>query len=99
MLPSISNLINQYGGGIRNASIVTIHPGQARRMDPHLAIEVRVSDDGQLTNTYAALEWLLTRGLRDEEDWDIDMRGGLYGYSSFYFRDQQLATEFTLVFG
>lgn len=78
------------------------HPRYAhevsRRNHPNLMIEVRVKDDGTLINTYAALEWLLTRGYKDEVDWDVDMRGGVVGYSSFYFKDPNLTTEFKLVF-
>lgn len=85
--------------GLSKARIVTINPGRSRRLNPDLAIEVHVNDDRMLTNTYAALEWLLTRGYKDEVDWDVDMRSGLYGYSSFFFKDKNLATEFKLVFG
>jgi hypothetical protein len=63
-------------------------------------IEVRVTERSidTLDDTYAALDWLVSRGYSEARDWTIDMHGGRKGYTSFYFKSQQLATEFSLWF-
>jgi hypothetical protein len=96
MLPSINDL-TEYG--VRNAKVVSINLGMPRRTDPDLKCEVRIADDPALSNAYNALDWLTARGYRDSVDWDIDMHSGAIGYTSFFFRDESLATEFKLVFG
>lgn len=89
----------RYSGGVRNARIVSINPGTSRLNSHGLPIEVRVKDGPMLSKTYEALEWLITRGYRDDVDWEVIMFGATRGYSSFYFKDQLLSTEFTMVFG
>lgn len=64
----------------------------------HLGIEVKVNDNAGLTTTFDAIDWLLDRNYVDNVDWNVNMHAATLGYSSFYFKDPELATEFTLVF-
>jgi hypothetical protein len=92
-------MLKQNVVGLRNVQIVSVHPGMPRRNALDLKIEVKLYDRDDLFKTEEAMEWLLVRGYKDEEDWDINLRNGMSRYTSFYFKDQELATEFTLVFG
>ena len=45
-----------------------------------------------LTNTYIALDWLRDNDIK----YGIDMHGAEFGYTSFYFDDEQTASWFAL---
>ena len=60
--------------------------------------EVRVGDDRDLALTYDAIEWLYHTDHLLDVDYDINMHGAVAGYTSFYFKTEGLAVQFSLMF-
>ena len=60
--------------------------------------EVKVYESGPtvLGNTYEAIAWLDSKNLEHWIDFELDMYGGMVGYTTFSFWSKELATEFAL---
>ncbi len=61
--------------------------------------EVKIDTGGDLNITHDMVETFMENDIRPNRDYEINMHGGWESYTSFYFKDADLAMRIKLTYG